>query len=78
MKTASKSFVMTANEEVDRSAATVRAFSGCFDPGGTGGLKTSVSVTVYSGDSSSSLARIWPMKPPAPVMRTCMACLDVR
>lgn len=43
-----------------------------------GGVKISVRMRVFEGLERSSLARIWPMNPPAPVMRMCiLECLDV-
>ena len=76
-KTASRSVVITADEAEERSAAIECAFSGYFDPRGIGGSNMSVRVTLYSGERSSSFARIWPMKPPAPVMRICIV-VDLR
>lgn len=48
------------------------------EPAGIGGVKISVRMRVFVGEESSSLARIWPMNPPAPVMRMCiLKYLDV-
>ena len=57
---------------LERSAAIHVAFWGLREPGGMGGAKTSVRRRVWEGLERSSLARIWPMNPPAPVIRMCI------
>lgn len=55
-----------------RSAVTGCALLGYLEPFGIGGSITSVRVRVWEGSLRRSLARSWPMKPAAPVMRICM------
>lgn len=72
MKTASRVEVTTFEDSVKRSAFMVLAFWGFADPRGILGSNMSVRMRLFEGSERSSLARIWPMNPPAPVIRICM------
>jgi len=71
-KTASNFLGMTSLAEEQRSDFRGFAFCGCLTPAGIGGSMTSMRMTVCNGSSRSCFARIWPMKPAAPVMRICI------